>query len=228
MKVIYCDNHLLIVSKPAGISTQPHEGSKDNLLDQAKDWIKKQFQKSGNVFLEVVHRLDKPVSGLVIFARTSKSLSRLQEMMRQYKIEKTYFAWAEGILPQEKGTLEHYLFHDEHRARVVDKSHPQSKLARLHYVQIDCQKNKTLVEIHLETGRYHQIRAQFAYMGYPIVGDLKYGSKMLWKKDAIALHHGRLKFFHPVTKSALSFESLPSTLYQTQKTTSYLSELSRS
>lgn len=204
---VYCDNHLLIVSKPAGISTQPHEETKENLLDLAKAWIQEQFQKSGNVFLEVVHRLDKPVSGLVLFARTSKSLSRLQEMMRQHKIEKTYFAWIEGKLPQEKGILEHYLFHDAYRARVVDPSHPQAKLARLHYLQIGRLEDKTLVEIHLETGRYHQIRAQFAHIGCPIVGDLKYGSCSPWKKEEIALHHGRLKFLHPITKSALCFES---------------------
>jgi 23S rRNA pseudouridine1911/1915/1917 synthase len=208
MKIIYCDNHLLVVLKPAGISTQPHEGAHENLLDQAKAWIKKQFQKSGNVFLEVIHRLDKPVSGLVLFARTSKSLSRLQEMMRQHKIKKTYFAWIEGALPQEKGTLEHYLFHDEHKARIVDPSHPQAKLARLHYLQINRQREMSFVEIHLETGRYHQVRAQFAHMQCPIVGDLKYASRIPWKKDEIALHHGRLAFPHPVTESTLCFESL--------------------
>jgi 23S rRNA pseudouridine1911/1915/1917 synthase len=207
MKIIFCDNHLLVVFKPAGISTQPHAGSEDNLLDQAKAWLKKQFQKSGRVFLEPIHRLDRPVSGLVIFARTSKALSRLQEMMRQQKIEKTYFAWIEGSLPKEEGVLEHCLFHDEHRARVVDPSHFRAKLARLHYLQIDQLFCFSLVEIHLETGRYHQIRAQFAEIGCPIIGDLKYGSKTSWKKGEIALHHGRLKFFHPVTKSALFFES---------------------
>ncbi len=207
MKIIFCDNHLLVVFKPAGISTQPHQANEDNLLDQSKAWLKKQFQKSGSVFLEPIHRLDKPVSGLVLFARTSKALSRLQEMMRQRKIEKTYFAWVEGALPEEKGTLEHYLFHDEHRARIVDKSYPEAKLARLHYLQIDQLKAKSLVEIYLETGRYHQIRAQFAYIGCPIVGDQKYGSTSHWKKDKIALHHGRMKFLHPVTKSELCFES---------------------
>lgn len=207
VKVIFCDNHLLVVDKPAGISTQPHKANDNNLLDQAKAWLKKQYQKSGNVFLEPVHRLDKPVGGLVLFARTSKALSRLQEMMRQRKIEKTYFAWVEGTLPHEEGTLEHYLFHDEHRARVVDPSHPGSKLARLHYLQIDQLKEKSLVEIHLETGRYHQIRVQFSSIGCPIVGDQSYGSSTPWKrKGEIALHHGRLKFLHPVTKSELCFD----------------------
>ncbi len=205
MKIIYCDNHLLIASKPAGISTQPHQEGETNLLDQCKAWLKKEFQKPGKVFLEPIHRLDKPVSGLVLFARTSKALSRLQESMREQKIEKTYFAWLEGNLPQAEETLEHYLFHDEHKARVVNPSHPEAKLARLHYMQIDQINGRTLVEIRLETGRYHQIRAQFAAIGCPILDDAKYGSSS--KKEQIALHHGKLRFQHPVTKEWVCFES---------------------
>ncbi len=207
MKIVFCDNHLLVVLKPVGISTQPHEDQETNLLDQAKAWLKKEFQKPGNVFLEPVHRLDKPVSGLVLFARTSKALSRLNEMMREKGIEKTYFAWVEGKLLHNEATLEHHLFHDEHKARVVDSSHPQGKLARLHYLQINQKDGKTLLEVRLETGRYHQIRAQLAALGHPILGDAKYGSSQSWKKDQIALHHGKLKFTHPVTKEALCFES---------------------
>jgi len=205
MKIVFCDNHLLVAVKPAGISTQPHQEGKTNLLDQAKAWLKKEFKKPGNVFLEPVHRLDKPASGLVLFARSSKALSRLNEMMREQKIEKTYFAWVEGILTQKEGSLEHYLFHGEHRAKAVNHSHPQAKLACLHYVQVDQKKGNTFVEIHLETGRYHQIRAQFAEIGHPILGDAKYGSSSPWKKDQIALHHGRLRFSHPVTKEELCF-----------------------
>lgn len=207
MKKIFCDNHLLIVSKAAGISTQPHQNNETNLLDQAKAWLKKEFQKPGNVFLEPVHRLDKPVSGLVLFARTGKALSRLHEMMREQEIEKTYFAWVEGAVQQKEGTLEHYLFHDEHKAKVVNSSHLQAKLARLHYLQLDQRDGRTLVEIRLETGRYHQIRAQLAVIGCPILGDAKYGSSLPWKKDQIALHHGRMKFMHPVTKEMLRIES---------------------
>ncbi len=197
MRIIYCDNHLLVVSKPAGLSTQPHDGE-DSLSDRAKAWIKKEFQKPGSVFLEPIHRLDKPVSGLVLFARTSKALSRLQEMMRQHQIEKTYYAWIEGELPEPEGTLEHLLIHGDHRAHV----HPEGKLARLHYRQIAQGNGKTQLEIILETGRYHQIRAQFSAIGYPIVGDVKYGAKAPGK---IALHHGRLRFCHPVTKENLEF-----------------------
>ncbi len=207
MKIVFCDNHLLVVLKPAGVSTQPHDGEQINLLDQAKAWLKKEFQKPGNVFLEPVHRLDKPVSGLVLFARTSKAISRLNEMMREKGIEKTYFAWVEGNLLQQEAILEHHLFHDEHKAKVVNSSHPQAKLARLYYLQIDKRDGKTLLEIRLETGRYHQIRAQLAAMGHPILGDEKYGSSLPWKRDQIALHHGKLKFTHPVTKETLCFES---------------------
>lgn len=201
MKIVYCDNHILIVSKPAGLCTQPHDGHADNLLDQAKAWVKKEFQKPGKVFLEPVHRLDTPVSGLVLFARTSKALSRLQEMMRNREIEKTYFAWVEGTLPESEGTLEHLLIHDDHRARV----HPEGKIARLKYKKLEEKSGKTRVEIQLETGRYHQIRCQFAAVGCPVVGDGKYGSKASWKSGEIALHHGRLKFTHPVSRSTMAF-----------------------
>jgi 23S rRNA pseudouridine1911/1915/1917 synthase len=209
MEVIFCDNHILIVSKPAGLSTQPHPGSEDNLTDQAKAWIKKEYQKPGNVFLEPVHRLDKPVSGMVLFARTSKALSRLQEMMRQRLISKTYFAWVEGTLENPEGTLEHYLVHDEHKARVANATHPEAKLARLHYKVLKKKEDRCLVEIDLETGRYHQIRAQFAAIKCPVIGDAKYGSSH--RDDRIALHHGLLELHHPVSKEKLRFEKIPST-----------------
>ncbi len=206
MQVIFCDNHLLIVSKPAGLCTQPHLDGRHNLTDMAKAWVKKKYNKPGNVFLEPIHRLDQPVSGLVLFARSSKSLSRLQELMRQRQISKTYLAWVEGTSLEMKGTLQHILFHDEHRAKIVGPSHPHGKLALLHYHVIEQGANRSLVEIDLETGRYHQIRAQFSAMGYPVIGDLKYGSTVSFKDDRILLHHARLKFCHPVTKEALSFE----------------------
>ncbi len=204
MQVIFCDNHLLIVSKPAGLATQPHPGSDSSLQELAKLWLKKEFSKPGNVFLEPIHRLDKPVSGLVLFARTSKALSRLQEMMRSHQIEKTYQAWIEGTLPTPEGVLEHYLVHDEYRARVS----PDGKLARLHYRTLEQKEEKTLVEVCLETGRYHQIRAQFSAIGCPIIGDTKYGSTQRKKNETIALHSARLKFVHPVTKEVLNFEHI--------------------
>jgi 23S rRNA pseudouridine1911/1915/1917 synthase len=218
MEIIFCDNHLLVVVKPAGLSTQPHPGSDTSLQELAKAWLKKEFKKPGNVFCEPVHRLDKPVSGLVLFARTSKALSRMQEMMRQQQIEKVYFAWVQGVLSQNEAELEHFLLHEEHRARVVNPSHPHAKCARLRYVLIDQKSEKSLVKIQLETGRYHQIRAQFAAIGCPVLGDLKYGSSSSMKNDRIALHSGGLKFPHPVTKVLLNFENFPQEMMQVANT----------
>ncbi len=207
MQVVFCDNHLLVVLKPAGLSTQPHEKGQESLTDQAKAWVKKKFNKPGQVFLEPVHRLDKPVSGLVLFARTSKALSRLQELMRSSQIEKKYTALIEGTLPEREGILEHFLVHDEYKARVVNSSHKEGKLARLSYQIKSHNKTQSLVEIVLITGRYHQIRTQFAQMGCPIVGDKKYGSTAQTGASRIFLHHGSLKLIHPVTKEPLFFES---------------------
>jgi len=204
MEVIYLDNHLLAVNKKAGIATQAHDASNESLEEVAKKWIKEKYRKPGKVFLEPIHRIDRPVSGLVLFARTSKALSRLQEAMREKQIHKTYYALVDGKLPSEEGTLEHYLVHDEFRARVVSSTEKDAKLARLHFKVLD---TPSLVEIVLETGRYHQIRAQFAAIGCPIVGDRKYGSKTAWKKDEIALHHVRLEFPHPVNKENLILKS---------------------
>ena len=208
MRVIFCDNHLLVVFKPAGLSTQPHAGSSCDLTTLAKAWVKKTYSKPGNVFLEPVHRLDKPVSGLVLFARTSKALSRLQQMMRERQIKKTYVAKVGGTLPEQKGTLEHHLVHDDYRARVVGASHPEGKSAILHYTCLEHTGEHTVVEIALETGRYHQIRAQFAAIGCPVVGDTKYGSGFPQKGEAIALCHTVLALFHPITKEPLQY-SIP-------------------
>jgi len=207
--VVFCDNHLLVVFKQAGLSTQPHEEGQDNITDRAKAWIKKEYNKPGKVFLEPVHRLDKPVSGLVLFARTSKALSRLQELMRTSQIKKTYTAFVEGTPPEREGTLEHFLVHDEYKARAVSSSHKEGKLARLHYKVLTQYKTHALVEIVLETGRYHQIRAQVSAIGCPVVGDGKYGSVAKSGLNHIFLHHGRLEFIHPVTKEPLSFEVKP-------------------
>lgn len=210
MEVIYCDNHILVVHKPAGIATQPHPGSSHNLTDEAKAFIKKKYNKPGSVYLEPIHRLDKPVSGLVLFARTSKALSRLQELMRQRTIQKTYFAWVEGTPPHSEGILEHHLVHDEHKARVVPTTHPEGKLARLTYKVIERKGERSHLEIDLETGRYHQIRVQLASIGCPVIGDVKYGSRLPHKEGQIVLHHGRLRFAHPVSKELLQFDKIAS------------------
>lgn len=173
----------------------------------AKMWLKAEMKKEGNVFLAAIHRLDKPVSGLVLFARSSKALSRLNEMMRERTIQKRYLAHVEGRVPAQEGRLEHYLIHDDFRARVASKENAEAKKAILTYKQVAPQ----IVEIDLETGRYHQIRAQFAAIGCPIIGDRKYGSQKPFgppNTQAIALQHILLELTHPVTKAPLSF-SLP-------------------
>lgn len=195
--VIYCDNHLLAVEKPAGIPTQPE------LEERAKAWVKKKFEKPGKVFLEPIHRLDKPVSGLVLFARTSKALSRLQALMRERKIKKTYLGLVVGNLTAAEGTLTHNLVHDEFRARVSK----EGKEAILHYRVLTSRGSSHLVEIELETGRYHQIRAQFAAIGCPIVGDKKYGSRQEFSEAGIALQHRKMEFVHPVTQARMLLEA---------------------
>lgn len=205
MDIIFEDNHLLCVSKPAGLLTQPSGTQQENLEDKAKAWLKEKYQKKGNVFLHAIHRLDKPVSGLVLFAKSAKALSRLNEAIRQKKIKKTYLALLQGQLPAKKGLLENPLQHKSFRAQIDENGKP----ARLSFHVIETKSNLSLVEIVLDTGRYHQIRVQFAEIGCPILGDEKYGSSSPYHKKGIALHHFRLEFFHPVTNEWLLLESPP-------------------
>jgi 23S rRNA pseudouridine1911/1915/1917 synthase len=218
MEVIYLDNHLLAAIKPAGLATQPHEKDSDHFLGRAKKWIKAKYDKPGNVFLEPVHRLDKPVGGIVLFARTTKALSRLQAQMREKEIEKTYLALIEGKPPSEQGTLEHFLLHASHRACIVSSQHPEGKWACLHYRVVQSHPTTTLIEISLETGRYHQIRAQLSAIKCPVVGDRKYGSKLLWEEDAIALQHLKMVLKHPVTLQELILENNKQLLIQKLQT----------
>lgn len=196
--ILLCDNHILVVDKPAEIATQP------DLVELAKAWVKKKFNKPGNVFLEPIHRLDKPVSGVVLFARTSKALSRLQEQMRERKMEKIYYAWVEGAPKKDRGELRHLLLHGEFRAEIS----PQGKEAILEYEVLKKEKNRAQLRITLHTGRYHQIRAQLAAIGCPVLGDTKYGSKVSWEGPGIALVAKELSFTHPVTHERLTVKQL--------------------
>lgn len=205
--LIYEDNHQLVVNKPAGLLTQPSGTENDSLEQQAKLWIKEKLNKSGNVYLHAVHRLDKPVSGIVLFARTSKALSRLQESLRSKQCKKIYIAIVEGDVSQTEGTLEHYHMHDDYHAEITSTPIPGAKIARLHYKVIKKEKNQTVLEIELETGRYHQIRAQLAFIGHPILGDEKYGSRFPFAPNAIALHHHQLQIPHPITGQMQTFKS---------------------
>ncbi len=204
--IIYEDNHLLVVNKPAGILTQPSGTTQTNLEQLCKVWLKNRYHKPGNVFLEVIHRLDKPVSGLVVFAKTSKALARLQAFVRNKVVKKIYYARVQGTLPDDQGLLEHALLHEEHYARVAP-NHPNSKIARLRYQVLDKNLKTSLLEIELETGRYHQIRVQLAASGCPILGDIKYGGLASHSQDSIALHYGKMQILHPITQNLLFFES---------------------
>lgn len=206
-EILYLDNHLLVADKPAGMITQPNETDQLSLEDWCKQKVKKRYNKPGAVFLHALHRLDKPVSGLVLFARTSKALSRLNVSMRNKKVKKTYLAIVEGSVKSEEGTLEHYLIHGDFQAELSSKQNPKAKLARLHYRVIKRDLKHTWLEIDLDTGRYHQIRIQFAASGHPIVGDLKYGSQESLPGGVVALQHYRFQFPHPITSELLTIEA---------------------
>ncbi|MGB7977645.1 MAG: RNA pseudouridine synthase [Chlamydiales bacterium] len=208
IEIIYCDNHLLVASKPPGLLTQPDESGGDSLETFAKAWVKQEYNKPGAVYLHAVHRLDKPVSGLVLFARTSKALSRLNEQSRNQEIQRIYIAEVEGILPAKEGRLDHYLIHGDHRALIAKQSDKGAKHARLTYNVLHFRPHTTLISIELETGRYHQIRAQFGAEGYPILHDERYGAQA-GDGIAIHLHSAKLAFEHPVTKEVLTFDSPP-------------------
>jgi 23S rRNA pseudouridine1911/1915/1917 synthase len=203
--VIYLDNHLLVADKPVGLVTQPTDVSDDSFQEQCQRWLKVHANKPGNVFLHPAHRIDKPVSGIVVFAKTSKALSRLNDAFRQHKVRKSYIAWVEGQLEASEGTLEHYLAHDSHFARVTSTADPEGKLCRLHFRVIARHPTYSVVEVELETGRYHQIRAQFAAIGAPIVGDKRYGSSRFFVPEGIALQHAKIQLPHPTSQQLLSF-----------------------
>lgn len=205
IKILYEDNHLLIMDKPAGLLTQPADGSKDSLEEQAKNYIKVKFGKPGAVYLHAVHRLDKPVGGIVVFAKTSKALSRLNESQREKKWHKIYQAEVEGLFDAKSGALTHYLKHDDFVTLVSEKPAEGYKLSKLTYKVVQEKDSHSVVEIELDTGRYHQIRAQLSAAGHPILGDQKYGSHT--SSPYIALRHTRLQFPHPITGEPISIQA---------------------
>jgi 23S rRNA pseudouridine1911/1915/1917 synthase len=206
MDVLYFDNHLVVVNKPGGVSTQAEEG--DSVEKRARLWAKQTFQKTGDVFLYAVHRLDKPVSGILLLAKTSKALIRLHESFRERKMKKTYVALVEGRLEADEGVFEDYLKQTEFRTEVSFQKDPKAKQCRLVYKVLQRDSFYSLVEIDLQTGRYHQIRCQFAARGHPIVGDRKYGAKFLARQQGtIALHHQKMQMIHPTTKELLTFKA---------------------
>jgi 23S rRNA pseudouridine1911/1915/1917 synthase len=206
LQVLFEDNHLIIVNKRAGDITQGDKTGDKPLSDVVKEYVKEKYNKAGNVFLGVVHRLDRPTSGVIIFARTSKALERLNKMLRDKIINKTYWAVIKNHPEKEKNTLINYLKKNpkNNKSSVYIKEITDSKKAILHYNVIKKLDNYSLVEIDLETGRHHQIRAQLSFIGFPIKGDLKYGFNRSNKDGSIHLHARKIEFVHPVTKEQIS------------------------
>jgi 23S rRNA pseudouridine1911/1915/1917 synthase len=198
LDVLYEDNHCLAVVKPAGVLTAGDRTGDESLLDRLKLYLKQKYKKPGNVFVGLVHRLDRPVSGVVLFARTSKSAARLSEQFREGTIQKTYRALVEGALAEPGGELRDWLLKDEEKnaVRVVPAGTPGARECCLRYRRIQSTHGLSLVEITPLTGRSHQIRVQLAAYGHPICGDRKYGSKR-GLHGTIALHAARLIFDHP-------------------------------
>lgn len=205
MTVVYEDNHLIIVNKTASEIVQGDKTGDTPLSETVKQYIKEKYAKPGNVFLGVVHRLDRPVSGLVVFAKTSKALARLNEMFRNSEVKKTYWAIVKQRPPQDEGELVNYLVRNEkqNKSYAYDKEVKNSKKAVLHYRLIGHSQNYFLLEVDLKTGRHHQIRCQLAKMGCPIKGDLKYGFARSNPDGSICLHAHSVKFVHPVSKELI-------------------------
>ena len=233
LNVLYEDNHLLVVNKPAGLPTMGTPGGLPTLLTLAKEYVKDRYQKPGNVYLGVMSRLDAPVTGVVLLARTSKAAARLTEQFRSRAVEKTYWAVVEGVLDSPDGSLVDWLGHDDHHRRmhIVGPTMPDAREARLSYHQLGLVDanvaqppsavrrrrgtaeggRATWLEVELETGRKHQIRLQLSHHGHPIIGDRKYGSRVPFPVG-IALHARRLVISHPTTGARLEFEApLPET-----------------
>jgi 23S rRNA pseudouridine1911/1915/1917 synthase len=206
LDVLYEDNHLLVLNKPAGLPTMGLPGGEATLLTLAKDYVKQKYQKPGNVYLGVVSRLDAPVTGIVLFARTSKAAARLTEQFRTRAVQKTYWALVEHSSLPTSGSYTDWLIHDERhrRVHVAGSEQPGSKEARLAYRQIASDGRLSLLEVELETGRKHQIRVQLAHHGQPVVGDRKYGSPLKFPAG-IALHARRLVIAHPVLAETMEF-----------------------
>lgn len=211
LKVIFEDNHIIVVEKQPNIPSQADKTEDIDMLTIVKDYIKKKYNKTGNVYLGLVHRLDRPVGGVMIFAKTSKAAGRLSDEVREKVFKKKYLAVVDGKIESKQGTLEDYLYKDERNniSKVVTKDNKNSKLAKLDYEVITYNeiKDLSLLKINLHTGRHHQIRVQLANVGHSIFGDQKYGTR--GKGKQIALWAYELTIRHPITKKDITFKDLP-------------------
>ena len=208
LNVLYEDNHIIVVEKEPNMLSQSDITGDIDLLTIIKEYIKIKYNKPGNVYIGLVHRLDRPVGGIMVFARTSKAAKRLNEQIRNHEFNKTYVAILDGILDKKKGKLTNYLYKDEKlkKSFATDKNNKNAKLSELNYEAIGYYKDKTIVKINLITGRHHQIRVQFSNIGYPLCGDQLYGVK---NKKQIKLFAYKLEFIHPTLKKKMTFKMLP-------------------
>lgn len=205
MTVLYEDNHIIIVNKTTSEIVQGDKTGDKPLSETVKEYLKEKYNKPGNVFIGVTHRLDRPTSGIVVFAKTSKALPRLNDMFKNKEVSKTYWAIVKNVPKQTEDTLKHYLVRNEkqNKSYAYDNEKPNSKLAILHYKLIARSDKYNLLEIDLETGRHHQIRCQLAKIGCPIKGDLKYGAERSNPDGGISLHARKISFIHPVSKELI-------------------------
>lgn len=209
MNVLYEDNHIIIVNKASGEIVQGDKTGDTPLVETVRAYIKDKYNKPGNVFCGLTHRLDRPVSGVVIFAKTSKALERINNMLQKHEIKKTYWAIVKNTPKQASGTLVNYLVRNEkqNKSYAYNTEKPNSKRAELNYKVIGKSDNYTLLEVNLITGRHHQIRCQLAAMGCPIKGDLKYGFARSNPDGSISLHARSVEFTHPVSKELIHVEA---------------------
>ena len=204
--ILYIDNHLLVINKPSGVLVQGDASGDLDLLTAGKVYLKKRFNKPGNVFLGLVHRLDRPVSGVMVFARTSKAASRLSNQFRARTIKKWYIAMVKGKMIGE-GTLIDYVRKDHRTVRIVDENHPKGLRAELSFKVIKHIQGRSIVLVKLATGRPHQIRVQLANQGFPIIGDFKYGAKEELDGRNLALHSGFLGIEHPTRNERMNWSA---------------------
>ncbi len=211
LDIVFEDNHLLIVNKPAGLLVHGDDTGDRTLADVAKEYLKEKYNKPGKVFIGVVHRLDRPVSGIVLLAKTSKALARLNELFRSRKTSKTYWAIVEKKPEHEQGTLVHWLQKNSsnNTTKAFAKENSNGLRSELHYRLLNGQDGKFLLEVNPITGRPHQIRVQLASMRCPIAGDLKYGAPAPLADKSIALHAQSLQFEHPTLKTPLTVSAPP-------------------
>ena len=207
MKVIYEDNHLLVVEKPVNILSQGDDTNDKDMVNLLKNYVKEKYNKPGNVFIGLVHRLDRPVGGVMVFAKTSKAASRLSEQVRNNSFKKTYRAVIHGTMNKKEDTLKDYLYKNKktNMVSVVNKNHKEAKNAELDYETLQSKNNFSLVQIDLKTGRPHQIRVQFASRKHPLFGDQRYGQDVNKVGQQIALWSYKIEITHPTTKEKMEF-----------------------